>query len=456
VTPSVFFRRLRWIDGRPLPEVVEPYRAHLFERFFTERLDDGRPHYNLGLFGRAKKNWKTADLVLACLYALIADGTQIFIVANDEGQAGDDLRLAKRIIRANPALDADLKIKQNVIERSDGEGSIEVLPAQDAVGAHGKTYRLLAVDEVHGYRNWDLLEALAMDPTRGDSQQWITSYASIFHRPGAPLFDMLKQARSGEDPRVLLSWYGGDFTTDPEFAALSPELRANPSLRSWANVDYLAQQQRRLPAHKYRRLHLNLGGMPEGSAFQPEPVMNAVARGTASRVPEPGITYYAFVDMSGGSNDDAVVAIGHVDGNGLAIVDRVLNQGPPPPFDPIKAVDHFVPVLRDYRVNSVTGDRYAGETFRAAFRERGIEYVVAEKTASEHYEALEPRINGSTVVIVDEPRIEQQLLGLIWRGGRIDHPAGEHDDWSCATAGLVEMLLGVKPSDLRRCTWDEE
>ena len=44
-------------------------------------------------------------------------------------------------------------------------------------------------------------------------------------------------------------------------------------MASWGDGgEYLEQQRRRLPAHKFRRLHLNLPGLPEGSAFQPEPV----------------------------------------------------------------------------------------------------------------------------------------------------------------------------------------
>jgi hypothetical protein len=34
---------------------------------------------------------------------------------------------------------------------------------------------------------------MALDPTRPDALQWVTSYASIYHRPGVPLFDMTAQ-----------------------------------------------------------------------------------------------------------------------------------------------------------------------------------------------------------------------------------------------------------------------
>jgi hypothetical protein len=99
-----------------------------------------------------------------------------------------------------------------------------------------------------------------------------------------------------------------------------------------------------------------------------------------------------------------------------------------------------VAILQDYHVARVAGDRYAGETFRAAFRDRGIAYEAATRSASELYEALEPRLNAHGIVVLDMPTFEQQLLGLVWRGG-ITHQPGEHDDFANALAGVVEQVL---------------
>ncbi|HMH50126.1 MAG TPA: hypothetical protein VK548_07830 [Candidatus Acidoferrum sp.] len=441
LTSVEFFRSLKWIDRRPL--VIEPYRQALFTQALDEYLD-GRLRYNLILSGRAKKNWKSADLVLAALFALLANdspgGNLCYLLANDEDQAADDLTLAKKLIEANPLLASRLVVKAKTIERADGKGFLMILPAGDIAGSHGKTARFIGWDEIHGYKTWDILEALQPDPTRLDAQQWITSYASIYHRPGVPLFDLCHQGRAGADPRMLFSWYGADHTTDPAFADADPETRANPSRGTWADAEYLEQQQRRLPAHKFRRLHLNLPGLPEGSAFAPEPIMEAVERGVSVRRPEDGMAYKAFVDMSGGSSDDATLAIGYTDADGRAVLARVENQGPPPPFDPRRAVERFVTILREYQVREVEGDKYAGETFVSDFQERGIRYVPAASTKSELYEAFEPVLNGRRVVLLDCPMLEQQLLGLIWRGGKIDHPNGEHDDWANALAGVVAML----------------
>src|SRR2546422_159565 len=266
--PFQFFGKLRWLDGRPLTDVIEPYRRRVFEQtLFT--LDDGRPRYNLALTGRAKKNWKSADLVLAAFFALVANdspgGNQCYLLANDEGQAGDDLELAKKLVRANVLLAERVVVRQKAIERVDGDGFLMILPAKDVAGAHGKTYRFAGFDEIHGYRTWDLLEAMQLDPTRLDAQMWITSYASIYHKPGVPLFDLCASGRAGRDPRMLFSWYAADYTTDAAFSEADPETRANPSCSSWRDAGYLAQQAARLPAHKFRRVHLNLPGLPEGS-----------------------------------------------------------------------------------------------------------------------------------------------------------------------------------------------
>jgi hypothetical protein len=437
-----FFGALCWLDSTPLLDTIEPYRRRLFTAALDTIDGDGRLHYNLVLSGRAKKNFKSCDAVLAALYALLANdspgGNQCYLLANDEGQAGDDLTLAKKLVSVNPLLADALIVKQKTIERADGRGFLEILPAGDVLGSHGKTFRICCFDEIHGYRTWDLLEAMQLDPTRADAQQWITSYASLFHKPGVPLYDLCAAGRAGSDPRMLFSWYAADYCTDGDYADADPESRANPSRGSFV-PGYLAQQQARLPAHKYRRLHLNLPGLPEGSAFQVEPVLDAIERGVRQREPEPGLTYVAFVDMSGGSNDDAVLAIAHRAADQRIVLDLVLDQGPPPPFDPRMAVHRFAGALRRYNIRRVHGDPYAGETFRADFQRDGITYQVVKESPSELYEALEPPLNGRTVSLLDLPRLEQQLLGLIWRGRKIDHPSGEHDDWSNAVAGCVRL-----------------
>lgn len=449
IPPLEFFSHLVWIDGTPLLDHIEAYRQKIFMDALYAFDAGGRPNYNRILAGRAKKNWKTTDLILAGLYRFLAwkstSGNDCAIIANDEGQAADDLSLLKKIIAANPILADEVEVKKSEIVRLDGKGKFVILPAGDVVGLHGKTFLFLGYDEIHGYRNYDVMEALAMDPTRLDALEWITSYASIFNTPGAPLFDLVQMGKRGDDPRMYFTWYAADFTTDPALQGehVTPEQRANPSIASWNNPGYLAQQKRRLPTHKFRRLHLNLPGMPDGSFYNAERVLSSTVEGRKLLKPQLDIEYVAFVDMSGGSSDDATLGIAHTDRiTGRGVLDVVISQTGPTPFNPRDAVKKFAALLKEYRCHRAVGDRYAGETFRADFLEHRIQYGVSELTKHEIYEALEPRLNAGEVELLDISKMQEQLLGLVVRGQKIDHLPGEHDDWINAAAGALWLTAG--------------
>jgi hypothetical protein len=213
-SPAEFFAHMVWLDGQPLLDTIEPYRLAILTAvlFSFEAGNRRRRRYNMALCGRAKKNWKSADLVLAALYSLLAwlsdKGNDCYIFANDEGQANDDLSLAKKIILVNPPLAAEVVIREKSIERKDGKGALRILPARDVAGAHGKTFLFCGFDEIHAYRSHDLFEAMALDPSRHDALIWITGYAGIRHTPGIPLFDFMQTGKRGNDPRMFFSWYG--------------------------------------------------------------------------------------------------------------------------------------------------------------------------------------------------------------------------------------------------------
>lgn len=450
--PFDFFGALVWLDGRPLMSTIEEYRRRILENVLFTFGIDGRPIYNMALCGRAKKNSKTSDLAFAGLYRFLAwpsseKGNDAFILAADEGQAGDDLSLIKKLIAANPILARDVTVLQKEVVRRDGKGTLKILPARDAVGAHGKTYVFCGFDEIHSYKSHDLFEALAPDPTRHDALIWITSYAGVRHTAGVPLFDFMEAGKRGDDPRLYFSWYSGDYTTDPALVDADPEIRANPSLASWGNDGYLGQQRKRLPSHKYRRLHLNLPGAPDGAAYDGDAIVAAIVPGL-KRIPpliNPGTGRLVwngdragFTDLSGGSSDFATLAIARLDwASRIAILEELVCQTGAPPFNPRLAVSKFATILKEYDLSTVIGDAYAGLTYRFDFQNLGINYLVSPRSKSELYDAFEPKLNAGEIELLDHAKLQEQLLTLVVKNGKIDHQSGDHDDFANAAVGAL-------------------
>jgi hypothetical protein len=162
----------------------------------------------------------------------------------------------------------------------------------------------------------------------------------------------------------------------------------------------------------------------------------------------------AFVDMSGGSSDDAVLAIAHVEDR-RRVLDLVVSQDGRPPFNPRNAVRKFVRTMRDFGIRTVIGDNYAGNTFKSDFEDQGIHYILSEESKSELYELFEPHLNAGDVELLDVPKLQEQLLTLVVRGSRIDHQPGDHDDWANAVAGaIVNAHRGAELNPKIRPWWD--
>jgi hypothetical protein len=135
------------------------------------------------------------------------------------------------------------------------------------------------------------------------------------------------------------------------------------------------------------------------------------------------------------------LAVGHREKeNEVVVVDALRERRPP--FSPEDVVAEFCELLKSYRVQRITGDKYAGEWPRERFKHHGVSYEPAAKPKSDLYRDLLPLVNSRRLDLLDEPRLIAQLVGLerrTARGGRdsIDHAPGGHDDLANAVAGLA-------------------
>ena len=78
------------------------------------------------------------------------------------------------------------------------------------------------------------------------------------------------------------------------------------------------------------------------------------------------------------------------------------------------------------------------------FNRNGIAYEPAELNKSEIYQELLPLLNSRVVALLDNDRLQRQLLSLERRTSRagrdaINHPRGARDDLANAVAGALVM-----------------
>ena len=169
VTSLAFFDKLRWLDGRPLLDTIKPYRREIFTKAFDTFDADGTPRYSLVLAGRGKKNHKTLDLVLAALFTLVirrsVQGSDGYVLGNDADQAATICRWRKSWCAPIPIWRARSSRWRRSYGCATVRAALQILPAKDIVGAHGKTASFVGFDEIHGYKTGRLLEALQPDPT---------------------------------------------------------------------------------------------------------------------------------------------------------------------------------------------------------------------------------------------------------------------------------------------------
>jgi hypothetical protein len=190
------------------------------------------------------------------------------------------------------------------------------------------------------------------------------------------------------------------------------------------------------------------------AAFDLRAVEGTVLRGIYEIPHVIGETYVAFCDPAGGTGGDSFtlgIATTRMEGE-TKIAQLVCLREFKPPFSPQQTIAEISKTIMSYGINTVTGDRYAGDFAPEHFRNNGIIYEVSEKTKSDIYRDAIPLVNAGQVELLDNPRLITQICSLerrVARGGRasIDHPQGPnyHDDLSNAAFGALVLASGLSP-----------
>ncbi|MCJ2023536.1 hypothetical protein [Methylobacterium sp. J-067] len=357
----------------------------------------------------------------------------ILIIATDRRQARTIFRYIRGLLTEVPMLAR--MVERETADEFDLTNRVTIEVGTSSYRAvRGRTLAAALCDELAFWPSdtstspdYEILDALR--PAMATIPNGMMLCASSPYARRGALYDAF-QRYHGKDDAPALVWRAATRTMNPSVPQRVIDEALERDLPS-ASAEYLAEFRSDVETFVSR-----------------EVVEAAIPRGVVERAPLPGLAYYGFTDPSGGASDSMTLAISHQE-DGCAVLDAVRERKAP--FSPETVVAEFSDLLKRYSLGKVVGDRYGGEWPRESFQRHGITYEPSEKTKSQIYTDLLPRLNSGEVDLLDVPVLTGQLITLerrTARGGRdsIDHAPGAHDDVANAVAG--SLLLSSKPSIL--------
>jgi len=362
----------------------------------------------------------------------------VMTMAADRRQAGVILAYVVGLLERSPIL------KQLIVRKTSEEVelstgiTIEVRTASFR-SLRGFTSIAVVADEIAIWysdesANPDTEILAAVRPTLATTGGPLIAISSPYARKGAMWETYSKHFGPGGDPAILVA--------QGETLALNLERdeAGRPKLQSVVDRAF-----ERDPADASAEYGAQFRSDLE--AFVSREVLADCTDDVAERPYEAANAYVAFTDPSGGSADAFTLAIAHVEDN-IVVLDLVREVSPP--FMPSEVVEQFADIVKAYKVRTVQGDRYAGEWPPEQFARCGVQYETCELSKSEIYQELLPLLNSRTVALLENDRLQRQLLSLERRTSRagrdaIDHPRGGRDDLANAVAGAL-VLAQKAPS----------
>src|SRR5262249_40600528 len=133
------------------------------------------------------------------------------------------------------------------------------------------------------------------------------------------------------------------------------------------------------------------------------------------------------------------VAIAHRDGERY-ILDKTAEWKAP--FVAADVVTEIVALLKQYRLQTIVGDRYGSGWVEQEFRDHGIRYRPADKDKSAIFLDALPLLTSGDCLLLDDTRLVSQISQLqreTGRGGRdqIRKMRGAYDDLANAALGAL-------------------
>ena len=315
-----------------------------------------------------------------------------------------------------------------------------VVATNDFRGIRGRSVLIAVLDECAFYRSEissnpdvELYNAITPGMLTLKNSAMLIGISSA-HKKAGLLYDRYRESYGHDDPDTLVI-KATSLQLNPtlDAATIEAEIAADPDLK---------------------RAEYECVWREDISSFVSAEIVDAsIIRGCSVVPPSTEISYFGFVDVSGGVKDSHAVAVAYKDesGNAVLVCARELKSDNTEPV-----VAEFSMLLQTYGVKVAYADAYGAEWVRGAFARHGAELRKSPYSRSEIYLNFLPAMNAGTIKLLELPRLRQQVLALerktIRGTGRdvVDHPKAGADDLANACCG---SLVLCERADRNRVTW---
>ncbi len=388
------------------------------------------------IIGRRSGKSRIAALVGTFIAALVDHNGKlapgevgyVLILAASKAQAGAVFNYCRAFFESSPLLRQ--LVKDITSEEIRLEGNIVLaVHANSHRTVRGRTLLAAVFDEVSSWRDEnsampDVETYRAVLPALATTQGMLIGISTPHAQRGL-LYNKFHSTFGENDPNVLV--------------VKAPTTTFNPTIDLKAIADAHVEDPELAAAEWEAEFRSDLSTYIERTTVE-----NCVEQDVAERAPSRGLTYAAACDPSGGERDSFAFAIAHREHDKVVLdLAREIRA----PYDPSEAMSEMAGTLTRYRCRSVTGDAYAANWVVAEARRYGLTYRHSKRNRSQIYLDALPLFRTGQAVLLDQPRLINQIAQLerrAMRGGRdaIDHSRGAADD--LANAAALALVLGYE------------
>ena len=256
------------------PFILLPFQREIIADMYRTS-PDGRRLRRRYLLGLPRKNGKSQLGAALALFHLVADTADarplVISAAGDRKQARLVFEEAVRMVQASPELSRRLAVLRHEI-RNPANGGVYKAVSADAGLQHGLNPSTVIFDELHVFKNADLLEALTSGSAMRSEPLFvvISTAGTDLDTPLGRLYQyglrvdghlLNGQERSGElsDPAFGMTWYGPELELgewDPDDPELWREFNPAGDLMP-SFVEYFESQRATMTESAFIRFHLN-------------------------------------------------------------------------------------------------------------------------------------------------------------------------------------------------------